>query len=73
MSTSENHSDELLADDLIWGIRGKRGIAAELGLPPGRVYYLVSRGAIPVRKLGHKSIVASRSELRAFLRGEVPE
>ena len=53
-------------DDLIWGVNGKRGIAAELGLSPAQVYYLIARGKLPVRKLGHRTIAASRTELRRF-------
>jgi hypothetical protein len=35
------------------------------------VYYLIARGKIPVKKLGHRTVAASRSELRRFLRGEL--
>jgi len=62
--------ESLLADDVIWGIRGKRGIAAEIGITPARAYYLASRGKLPIRKLGHRTIVASRAELRRFLTGD---
>jgi len=58
---------ESLAGDIIWSVKGKDGIASFLGLPPHKVYYLIARGQIPVRKLGHKIICASRAELsRAF-------
>jgi hypothetical protein len=55
---------ESLSDDLIWGVAGEHGIAAELGIPASKAYYLVARGAIPVERLGHKTIVASRKQLR---------
>jgi hypothetical protein len=55
---------EKLADDLIWGVKGPNGIAAELGTTVRHAYYLISKGAIPVRKLGARTVVASRSKLR---------
>jgi hypothetical protein len=61
------HPEERLADDLIWGIRGPHGIAAFLGIDVRRAYYLIQRGAIPTKKIGHRTIVASRSRLRALL------
>jgi hypothetical protein len=57
-----------LGSDLIWGVKGKNGIAAFLGVPTLKAYYLIKLGTIPVRHLGHRTIVASRSELcRIFL------
>lgn len=64
LQTQWTASDRELADDLIWGISGKNGIAAFLKIPPAKAYYLISRGAIPVRRLGHRTVAASRSELR---------
>ena len=58
---------EKLASDLVWGVKGPHGIAAELGISERHAYYLVAKGVIPTRKLGAKTIVASRSALRAFL------
>jgi hypothetical protein len=60
----DNPTHEPLADDLIWGIGGERGIAAELGIPAARGYYLIGRGKIPVHKIGHRTTVASRKQLR---------
>jgi hypothetical protein len=60
---------EKLADDLIWGVDGPDGIAAFLGIHPRRCYYLIDRQAIPVRKIGHRTIIASRSELRRLFGG----
>ncbi len=60
-----------LRDDLIWGIAGENGIAAFIGKSVRQAYYLVERGVLPVRRLGPKTIVASRSELKTFFaRGE---
>jgi hypothetical protein len=56
---------ERLADDLIWGVKGENGIAAELGITERHAYYLIAKGIIPTRKLGPKTIIASRSVLRA--------
>ena len=62
----ENKSANLnqLADDLLWGIDGNNGIAAFLGIPPRKCYYLIEQGKIPVQKLGDKTVAASRSQLR---------
>jgi hypothetical protein len=61
---------ERLAEDLIWGVKGPNGIAAELGTTERHAYYLIQSGKIPHRKLGPRTIVASRSALRAYMRGE---
>jgi hypothetical protein len=55
---------ERLGDDLIWGVKGPHGIAAEIGRSERETYYLISRKLIPFRKLGPKTIISSRSELR---------
>jgi excisionase family DNA binding protein len=67
MDRLEIAKQDRLADDLIWGISGNDGIAAYLGLSERRTYYLVERGKLPVHRLGPKTIVASKSELRARL------
>jgi predicted DNA-binding transcriptional regulator AlpA len=54
-----------LADDLLTGVAE---ISMYTGLPERRVYYLIAQGAIPTRKLGHRSIIAFRSEIDAALR-----
>ena len=51
--------DETL--DLIWGANN---IAAYLNLPVSKTYYLIGRGEIPVKRLGHRTIAASRAQLR---------
>jgi hypothetical protein len=53
-----------IADDLIWGAAS---IAAELGVPLQRVYYLIRTNRIPIAKIGTKTIVASRRQLRRAL------
>jgi hypothetical protein len=58
-----------LADDLLWGVDGPNGIAAFLGINPRRCYYLIDRQVIPVRKIGHRTITASRAELRRLFAG----
>ena len=64
--------DDTLADDLVWGVDGKDGIAAFLNIKPARAYYLIEKGAIPVKKHSHRIITASRSGLRRhFGAGEV--
>jgi hypothetical protein len=54
---------------VIWGVGGPNGIAAFLNIKPARVYYLISLKAIPVKKVSHRIITASRQELREWLRG----
>jgi hypothetical protein len=61
-----SETNEGLADDLLWGVAA---IAAEIGRTPRQVYHLIEAGRLPVKKLGNKTIVASRAELRAFLTG----
>lgn len=61
--------EDTLADDVIWGVGGPNGIAAFLNIKPSRAYYLISLKAIPVKKVSHRLITASRRELREWLRG----
>jgi hypothetical protein len=51
---------ERLADDLLWGAQA---IADFLGVSVDRVYYLIRTKRLPISKLGHKTIVASRRKL----------
>ena len=68
---SRNHpQSDSLASDLLWGIDGQYGIAAFIGRKPREAYYLIKRGQLPVRRLGHRTIVASRSELRRLFHVE---
>ena len=52
------------ADDLLWGAAA---IAEYIGVPVDRVYYMVRKKKLPIAKLGEKSIVASRKELKRAL------
>lgn len=65
--TNPKHSDDL---DIIWGVKGDSGIAAFLKTTERKVYYLIERGVIPVTKLGPKTIIASRSQLRRLFEPE---
>ena len=65
----KNLSPESLADDTIWGVGGENGIAAAIGRTPQQTYYLIARGKLPVTKLGHRIIIASREKLRRHLAG----
>jgi hypothetical protein len=55
-------------NDLIWGVGGVDGIAAALNIPQEKTstaYNLIKQGRVEgVTKLGHRTIVASRSKLR---------
>jgi hypothetical protein len=59
--------------DLIWGVNGDDGIASFLNIPPSKAYYLIARGQIPVRKMGHRTIAASRNELRRLFSATASE
>jgi hypothetical protein len=67
--SSKNLPPESLANDVIWGVQG---IADEIGRSPQQTYYLIARGKLPVHKLGHRTIIASRKQLRR-LTGNSPE
>jgi hypothetical protein len=60
-----------LAQDLLWGVTGENGIAAFLGIKPSQAYRLISEGKLPIRRHGHRTISASRSELRRAFLGEI--
>jgi hypothetical protein len=62
MSPSEKSST--LSADIIWGVAGPHGIAAEIGVTPSKAYRLIEKGHIPVLRHGHRTLSASRSELR---------
>jgi len=49
--------------DTLWGVEE---IARFIGCPIRRAYYLIERGKIPVRKLSHRTIIASKAKLRAL-------
>jgi hypothetical protein len=37
--------EDTLADDLLWGVDGKDGMAAFLNIKPSRAYYLIGRAS----------------------------
>jgi hypothetical protein len=63
MSSSDSEKrSPTLAEDLIWGVKH---IAREINRTPAQTYHLIATGALKgVHKIGHKTIVASRRELR---------
>jgi hypothetical protein len=67
-SNMSSDKDDLAAD-LLFGVIGPRGIAAFLGLPSPKVYYLIAQGKIPVVKMGHRTIIASKTRLRKLFTG----
>jgi len=60
-------SSEVLADDILWGAAA---IGRFLGVDERRVYYLAERKQIPIKKIGHKTITASKRRLRELFRGD---
>ena len=64
----KNPPTDSLASDTVWGVGN---IAAEIGIPTPKAYYLIAQGKIPVTKLGHRTVVASRSQLRRLLSGDL--
>ena len=73
ITESETISPAPLAVDLVWGVKGPHGIAACLGLTPRQTYYLIGIGKLPVRRLSHRMIVASRTDLLRALTGNTSE
>ena len=66
MSRESSTANESLADDLLWGVTGKDGIAAFLNLEVRKTYYLIENDKLPIKRLGHRTIAARRSELRRY-------
>ncbi|TMJ82366.1 MAG: helix-turn-helix domain-containing protein [Alphaproteobacteria bacterium] len=64
MSHANHEQPDNLASDLLWGVDGPNGIARYLGIDTRKAYYLISSGRLPIRKLGRRTIAASRAELR---------
>jgi hypothetical protein len=58
------HLNEQDNADILWGAEA---IAQYVGLDLRRTYYLLAKGALPSKKLGARTIVARKSELRAAL------
>jgi hypothetical protein len=61
MSNDTHPTRESVADDAVWGVAN---IAAEIGRSRGQTYYLIAKGIIPVARLGHRTLLASRRQLR---------
>lgn len=62
----DTYSNEIdWADDILWGIRGEKGIAAFLRKKPVEVENLIRLG-MPVKKHGHKTVTASKVQLREY-------
>jgi hypothetical protein len=59
--SKKNPPTESSSHDIAWGVKS---IAAEINAPPGRVYYLISKNLLPIKKHGHRMISASRAALR---------
>jgi hypothetical protein len=59
--SSDADKQQALSDDLIWGAQA---IADFLGLSRSEVHYLLRMNALPVGRLGPKTIFASKQQLR---------
>jgi hypothetical protein len=62
--TLNDNGGPSLVDDLLWGTRA---IANEIGRSLHETQYLIRIRAIPFAKLGPKTIIASRRQLRRAL------
>jgi hypothetical protein len=60
-TTTIKNNQTALSDDLLWGAAS---IGAFLGIPVGRVYYLIKTGQLPVARLGRKTIIGSKKKLQ---------
>jgi predicted site-specific integrase-resolvase len=56
--------EETLADDLLWGAQA---VADFLGIKVDRVYYFIRTGRLPIAKLGGKTVIASKKQLKRAL------
>jgi hypothetical protein len=63
-------TETTVANDTIWGVSGKDGIAAYIGRKPSQAYYLIEKNKLPVKKHGHRTITASRAQLRRLFSGD---
>jgi hypothetical protein len=61
---------EAVAADIIWGIEGPRGIAAEIGRTVAQTRWLISQGKLRVKKHGRRTYSASRKQLHEDCAGE---
>ncbi len=55
-----------VTNDFIWGVTA---IADYIKRPPRAVYHLIAIGAIPIKKLGARTIVARASEIDKAISG----
>ena len=62
--SNESNKQATIGDDLLFGADA---IAAELNLSVPQIYNLIRAKRIPINKLGHKTIIASRKQLRRVL------
>ena len=58
-------NEDDVAGDVLWGVDE---IAAFIRRTKRATFYLIARGVIPVKKHGHKTITASRTEIRAVFK-----
>ena len=54
------NDDDSLKSDLLWG---GEAIADFIGTTKRKTQYLIDQGIIPVYRMGHRSIVARKSEI----------
>jgi hypothetical protein len=59
------HQAQPQSGDLLWGVEE---IADYIRRSKRQVYYLIEREMIPIKRVGPKMIVASRSEIDASLK-----
>jgi excisionase family DNA binding protein len=54
-----------LRDDLL---HGASEIAKYTGMSKRRIYNLIQKGLLPIRRLGHRTIIGRKSQINAALR-----
>jgi hypothetical protein len=62
-NTAAANADDL-ASDLLWGAQA---IGDYAGLDLRRAHYLIQTGVIPVKRLGHRKLVATKAAVRRAL------
>ena len=65
MPHNRNQPDD---DDLLWGVKA---IAKHIRRPKRKTQYLIDKRRIPVKHLGPKTIVGSRTEIDKSLKSDI--
>jgi len=65
-----SEAPSLSGSNIVWGIEGPGGIAAEINRTPAQTRWLISQGRLRVKKHGHRTYSALREHLHEDCAGE---